>query len=332
MCTSVRIKTTADDVVIGRTMEFAADLGWKLMVAPRSTKFTGTAPGGPGHTWSADHGFVGVTALGRPAATDGINEAGLYAGLLYLPGYTSYQDSDGVAAEQMISADELASLVLAAAGSVAEAIATAEAIVVWNRAEEALGGSILPVHLVLHDSSGASAVIEWVDGVRRVHDNPIGVCTNSPPFEWHTTNLRNYVNLSATNVGPLKLGDQRIAALGQGSGLLGLPGDWTPPSRFVRATALAGATDPVESTDEAMLAALHIINSFDVPKGVVRGPEGGDFTAWSSVCDLAGGHYAVRTYDDPTPRLVNLGDLGLDQGERRELELPRNGSFEALAV
>src|SRR5665809_78274 len=122
MCTNVRIKTIADEVVIGRTMEFAADLGWKLMVAPRGSAFTGTAPDGPGHTWSAEYGFVGVSALGRPAATDGINEAGLYAGLLYLPGFTRYQDHDGVTAGQIISADELASLVLAGAGPVAAAI------------------------------------------------------------------------------------------------------------------------------------------------------------------------------------------------------------------
>ena len=213
----------------------------------------------------------------------------------------------------------------------AEAIATTEAVVVWNREEEVLGGAILPVHLVLHDRSGASAVIEWVDGERRVHDNPIGVCTNSPPFDWHTTNLRNYVNLSATNVPELDLGDQRISALGEGSGLLGLPGDWTGPSRFVRATALAKATLPVDSTDEAMVTALHIINSFDIPKGVVRDPHGGDFTAWTSICDLAGARYAVRTYDDPTPRMVSLSELGLDQGELRELDMPSTVSFEAFS-
>jgi penicillin V acylase-like amidase (Ntn superfamily) len=72
--------------------------------------------------------------------------------------------------------------------------------------------------------------------------------------------------------------------------------DPTRPSRFVRATAIAHATLPVESGDAVMLAALHIANAFDIPKGVVRGPDGGDFTAWSSVIDLA------------------LDDLGLSAG------------------
>jgi choloylglycine hydrolase len=105
-----------------------------------------------------------------------------------------------------------------------------------------------------------------------------------------------------------------ITGLGQGTGLLGLSGDWTPPSRFVRATAIAHATLPAGSADAAMLAALHIVNAFDIPKGVVRSPEGADFTAWSSVIDLAGRRYVLRAYDDPTPRILALDDLDLSAG------------------
>ena len=78
-------------------------------------------------------------------------------------------------------------------------------------------------------------VIEYVNGAAHVYDNPIGVFTNSPAFDWHITNLRNYVNLSPINVAPVKLSGKTLKGLGQGSGLLGLPGDYTPPSRFVRA-------------------------------------------------------------------------------------------------
>jgi len=284
-----------------------------MLVAPRSTAFTGTAPDGPGHRWQAKHGFVGVSALGRMSATDGLNEAGLCASLLYLPGYAQYEDHAGIGADRLVSADEVASLVLAKAASVGEAVALIEGVTVWNRVEAMLG-SILPIHLVLHDRDGAAAVIEWVGGVRTVHDNPVGVCTNAPPFDWHLANLRNYVNLSVTNVPPLELGDGvTVRALGEGSGLLGLPGDWTPPSRFIRATAMAHAALGIADADEGMATALHIVNAFDIPKGLVRDPSGnGDFTAWSSVADLAGGRYAVRTYDDPTPRLVTLADLALD--------------------
>ena len=66
-------------------------------------------------------------------------------------------------------------------------------------------GSVLPIHLVLYDADGDAAVVEWVGGERHVHENPVGICTNAPPFDWHVTNLRNYVNLSATNVSPVAL-------------------------------------------------------------------------------------------------------------------------------
>jgi choloylglycine hydrolase len=324
MCTTFRLKTRDADVIVGRTMEFAADLGWRLLVVPRGTELTGTAPDGPGRRFTAKHGFTGVGALGRLSATDGLNEAGLYAGLLYLPGYARYEDHTGVAPGDLVSADEVASLVLAQAATVAEAIALVEGVTVWNRVEDVLG-AILPIHLVLHDRTGAAAVIEWVDGVRRVYDNPVGVCTNAPPFDWHLANLRNYVNLSVTNVPPLDLGDGVLVhPVGEGSGLLGLPGDWTPPSRFIRATALSHAATEIADADAGVASTLHILNAFDIPKGVVRDrANAGDFTAWSSVADLARGRYVLRTYDDPTPRLVELSALGLDRaGAPQQLPMP----------
>jgi choloylglycine hydrolase len=332
MCTTFRIRTTSGEVVIGRTMEFALDLGWRLLVIPRGAELTGTAPNGPGRAFTAEHGFVGVGALGRNSATDGINDAGLSAALLYLPGFADYQPAHGVPAGELISPDQVASLVLARAGSVRQAIDVVSDVTVWNRVEDLLG-SVLPIHLVLYDASGDAAVVEWVDGERRVHENPVGVCTNAPPFDWHMTNLRNYVNLSATNVAPLDLEGVAVTGLGQGTGLLGLPGDWTPPSRFVRATAIAHATLPVDNADAGTLAALHIVNAFDIPKGVVRSPEGDDFTAWSSVSDLAGRRYMLRTYDDPTPRIVALDDLDLSAGApMQSAALPSDPGFLALEL
>lgn len=322
MCTTFRMRAEDDSIVVGRTMEFGADLGWEILAIGRGAEFTGTAPDGPGRTWTADHSLVGVGALGRNSATDGINDAGLYAGLLYLPGFAEYEDHTGVEASDLISADEVASLVLATSATVDEAVAAIESVVVWNRLEDALGGSILPIHLILHDRSGAAAVIEWVGGERTVHINELGVATNAPPFEWHLLNRRNFVNLSATNVPPLEIEGHQIRGLGEGTGLLGLPGDWTPPSRFVRATALTAAAHPGADADAAMLNALHIVNSFDIPKGLIRGGPFEDFTCWSTVCDLAGGRYAIRAYDDPSPRLVEIAGLELTDGEVRHMAMP----------
>ncbi len=81
-----------------------------------------------------------------------------------------------------------------------------------------------PVHYVVYDASGKSIVIEYFDGKLHIFDNPLGVVTNSPSFDWHMTNLRNYVNFSLDNVPPVKLGSGvMLQPLGQGTGMLGLP-------------------------------------------------------------------------------------------------------------
>jgi choloylglycine hydrolase len=82
----------------------------------------------------------------------------------------------------------------------------------WGFAPEA--------HLVVHDASGKSIVIEYVGGKLNVYDNPLGVITNSPAFDWQMTNLRNYVNFSMTNVPPVKLGSVTLEPFGQGLGML----------------------------------------------------------------------------------------------------------------
>ncbi len=201
MCTSFRLKAKNGTILVGRTMEFAADLGWQLMTVPIGTQFIGTSPSGAGHLWETTHGFLGISALGRRSAVDGLNDAGLYAGLLYLPGFAEYQAHEGVSPERLVAPDEVASLALSTSASVEEAVATIELVTVWDKFEEQLKGT-LPIHLVLHDRSGGFAVVEWVDGACSVHRSSLGVCTNSPPYAWHETNLRNYVNLSRDKRGP----------------------------------------------------------------------------------------------------------------------------------
>ena len=90
-------------------------------------------------------------------------------------------------------------------------------------------------------------MVEYVGGRLHLYNNPLGVITNSPPFDWHLNNLRNYVNLSANNVPQLKLKGINIYPTGQGSGMMGLPGDVTPPSRLVRAVAFTQAALPAPS-------------------------------------------------------------------------------------
>jgi choloylglycine hydrolase len=86
------------------------------------------------------------------------------------------------------------------------------------------------VHFYITDASGAVVIAEYVNGKLSRHDDQLGVLTNSPPFNWQMTNLSNYVNLSPVNVPELDLANNlEIQNFGQGSGMLGIPGDYTPP-------------------------------------------------------------------------------------------------------
>jgi choloylglycine hydrolase len=87
----------------------------------------------------------------------------------------------------------------------------------------------------VQDKSGKSIAIEPRGGVLKVTDAPLGVMTNAPTYDWHMTNLDNYINLNTKDIGSEKLGAVTLSATGSGSGMLGLPGDFTPPSRFIRA-------------------------------------------------------------------------------------------------
>lgn len=127
------------------------------------------------------------------------------------------------------------------------------------------GGVSLPLHYAVHDAAGGCIVVEYTEGQLKVYDNPLGVMTNSPPFDWMLINLSNYVNLSATGVPKLDLAGFSIHQAGQGSGMLGLPGDFSPPHRFVRTVALAQASLPVTGPDNGVTLAMTLIDSVDIP-------------------------------------------------------------------
>jgi choloylglycine hydrolase len=223
--------------------------------------------------------------------------------------------------------------VLGTCASVQQAAAALSAVTVWPWAVEGFG-SPPDAHLVLHDASGACAVIEWRDGEMVIFDNPIGVATNSPHLDWHLLNLRNYLTLNPLNPGPVTIEGVQIPILGQGSGMRGLSADGSGSARFVRAVAYVATLRPVPDAAELEKSALHVLNNFDIPFGMVRAgdsPEGDDHTLWSTISNLTDRHYAIRGYDNPTPQVIDLGSTDFTPGEPRQVPLS-TGGFAALAV
>jgi len=123
------------------------------------------------------------------------------------------------------------------------------------------------VHWRFTEPSGRQVVLEIVDETMRFYDNPLGVLTNSPGLEWHWTNLNNYINLQPGTTLEHDYGPLQMKSFGHGAGLLGLPGDFTPPSRFVRATFFQLTAPQQPSAQESAFQAFHILNNFDIPTG-----------------------------------------------------------------
>jgi choloylglycine hydrolase len=315
-CTGIRLKPGDGSVVYGRTLEFGTDLCSNVIVIPRGKSFVGTTRDNqPGLRWTSHYGAVGANAFGMPALIDGVNEQGLAVGVFYFPGYAKYQTVRSEDVGRALAPWELATFLLVTCADVSQALAAAESIRV-DEVVQADFGFVPPCHFVVHDASGRCAVLEYVDGELRTYDNPLGVVTNSPTFDWHVTNLRNYTNLSVTNVPPIEMVGMSLNGFGQGNGLLGLPGDFTPPSRFVRAVAFSQSAVPVRTARDGVLEAFHILNQFDIPKGAVRGTEQGrqtdEYTLWTSAADLANRRYHFHTYASRQIRMVDLSEVDLD--------------------
>jgi choloylglycine hydrolase len=318
-CTDVRLVAGDGSPMTVRTMEFAVDLGSEVQIVPRGVHFTSPAPSGDGLKWTSKYGFVAMNAWNQPAATDGLNEKGLGFGALYLPGETKYQDVGVGDGARALSNARFGNWVLSNFSNVDEVRNALSDVIVWGETVPQLG-SYTPLHYAIHDASGKSIVIEFVDGKVHVYDNAVGVLTNSPTYEWHLQNLRNYVNLTPDNAPPIKLGNVTYAGTGQGSGLHGLPGDPTPPSRFVMAAATAYLADKPKDAAEALIVAEHLINRVDIPKGLVRdyssgGKPTGDYTQWTTFRDHANLVYYWKTYNDPGLKAVDLATLDFNAGQ-----------------
>ncbi len=274
-CTGIMLTGADGSIIRARTAEWGPfDLETKINIIPRGYSYTaGAMPDGKeGLSWTGRYGMVGISMLDHGAPADGINEAGLSAGLFYLPGYTEYQEYKPDLADNTIPGDLLASYVLSQFETVEEAQAGLENVRVVGVVDETLGFPF-PFHMLVSDRSGGRIVVEYIDGELTVFDAPLGVITNSPNYDWHMTNLNNYVNLSAISVPPVETSGVSFAPLGAGSGMIGLPGDFTPPSRFVRAVAFSQTARETTDGYDTVREAFRILDNFNIPADAAEGAQ-----------------------------------------------------------
>ncbi len=316
-CTSILVKTNDDSYVYGRTMEFGMELKSQPVVAPRGLSYTGTGAkkGQDGLKWTGKYAAVGMNAVDQPLICDGMNEKGLAGGILYFPGYAEYTKPADADPAKSLAPWEFLSWCLTSFANVDEIKAAIENgdVQVVEVVFPAFG-FVAPFHYTLHDTNGNSIVIEPTGGTLKVYDNPFGVMTNSPTFDWHLTNLKNYTKLTDENAPPLKINGHQIDSFGAGSGWLGIPGDPTPPSRFIRALAYSMTPVPQPKGIKSVRLVEHIMNNFDLPKGIIRDAKSdeADYTQWTAIADMADRVYYVKTYDNQQLQAIALKDFDLD--------------------
>jgi choloylglycine hydrolase len=335
-CTGIVLRPADNSTVAARTLEFGANLiSFELAVIPRGTQFTGQTPAGqPGLRWTAKYGQVGFAPFGLPLLGDGINERGLACGAFYLPGYAKYQSATEADRPRTLSGMDFVSWVLANFATVAEVRQALDTVRVAEVIFPAWGFA-LPLHYRVVDAAGNAITIEYTDGQLHVFDMPLAVITNSPTYDWHQTNANNYLGLRALNQPGKKIDGIEFAPLGQGSGALGLPGDFTPPSRFVRAAFFVQTVNHGRTADEGVDAAFHILNQFDIPRGSVAARHGDqledEVTQWTSAADLANLRYFFHTEGNRRVRVVELSKLDLGGDKIRVLPLGNSDDYQDLS-
>ena len=308
-CTGISLFAADNSYVQARTIEWAQSaLESRYVIIPRGHSFTSqTADGKGGKTFTARYGVAGLSVVRPEFIAEGINEAGLSAGLFFFPGYGSYLPFDGKHRQHSLADLQVTQWMLCNFATVDEVIAGIGQIRVTGLVPEAV------VHWRIGDRSGRQVVLEIKNGIPEFHENTVGVLTNAPGFEWHLANLRNYVNLHPGDAQGMRLDSLTLRPLGSGSGMLGLPGDATPPSRFVRA-AFFRATAPQKATAaETVMQCFHLLDNFNVPIGIEhpagKAPDIPSATQWTSAIDLTHGKIYYHTAYNRSIRCISLADI-----------------------
>jgi penicillin V acylase-like amidase (Ntn superfamily) len=278
-------------VVVARTMDLYTPDHARIVVYPRGMVREGAVPDGNPARWTSTYGSVTVNSLGI-ATSDGINEKGLVANLLYLHG-TQYEKRDQ---RQGIANAVWVQYLLDVAATVPEALAAMEK---YQVVSITAAGREWPLHVSISDASGDSAVIEFVNGIKVVHrGNDSAIMTNEPSLDWQLGNLKKYRYFGGTDV---------------------LPGDIDPASRFVRASAFLKTMPAPKTSADALESVYSIIKTVSVPQGAHNtavGLESEDNwpTLWTSLADSVNRLYFYQSAGSPNMFWIDLGKISFAKG------------------
>lgn len=322
-CTGLSLTAGDGSYVQARTIEWARGvLQSEYVSIPREKRLTSYTPTGEnGLTFTTKYGVLGLSVVQKEFIAEGINEAGLSAGLFFFPRYGGYQAYDSKQNGRTLADLQVTAWLLTQFSTIDEVKEAVSSVRIVGLEASSV------VHWRIGEPSGRQVVMEIVDGVPHFYENNVGVLTNAPGFEWQLTNLNNYVNLFPGDAPARKLGDAALQPLGGNSGFLGIPGDATPPSRFVRAAFYRNTAPQRATAFETVQQCFHLLNHFDIPIGIEH-PEGEcpdipSATQWTSAIDLTNRRVYYKTAYNNSIRCIDLKETDFSTVEYRSYPLDK---------
>ena len=308
MCTAVTYKTK--DFYFGRTLDYEFSYGDEITITPRNYVFNFRNKEAI-HTHYAIIGMAYITE-NYPLYYDAINEKGLGIAGLNFVGNAYYNEikerKDNIAQFEFIP------WILSQCATVKEAKELIEKINLTNISfNEKL--PLAQLHWLIADENEAITVESVKEGIK-IYENPVGVLTNNPPFDKQLFNLNNYINLSTKTPTNKFSENLNLQTYSRGMGAIGLPGDLSSQSRFVRVSFVKMNSISKDDEKSSVSQFFHILNSVDQQRGCCE-LENGEYeiTIYTSCCNATKGIYYYTTYDNHQINAVDMHKEKLDGHE-----------------
>ena len=323
MCTCITLKTK--DVYFGRNLDLESTFGEQVIVTPRNYEFTLK-----NHTkMKTKYAMIGMGNVvdNYPLYADAGNEKGLCMAGLYFPGNAVYFEEKENAIN--IASFELIPWCLGNFSSIAE---LREALNKINITNQTFHENMPAVDLHWMMSDGKECIVlEQTKNGLQIYENPYGVLTNNPPFDYHEINISNYMNVSAKFPTNTFSEEIPLQPYGQGMGMMGLPGDVTPTSRFVRAAFYKFNSITDEDEESSISQFFHILDSVSMIKGSVITKENHyDMTTYSSCINASKGIYYFKTYYNNQINAVSLNEENKNGDKLEIYELPKKQNIQYM--